>query len=450
MSLIIKINENLLGPILMLLLLGTGLFLSVCTRFLQIRKFAFFNKKTIGSLFKKKHAQKTTSGVSPFQAVSTAMAGTIGTGSIAGIATAIECGGPGAVFWMWVSALLGMVTKYSEILLAVKFREKNDCGQWVGGPMYYIKNALGKKYLSSLFCIFTVCACLGMGNAVQSNSVSAALYSSLKISPWITASVLSVIMCFVILGGMRRISVVNERLVPFMALFYVTCSIAALVVNIKNVPEAFSLIFNEAFSLRAATSGAAGFGIMKAMHYGFSRGIFSNEAGLGSAPMAHAAADAKSPVEQGLWGMFEVFFTTIVICTMSALVILTAGLWQTGEHRATALCIASFDSAIRGSGSLAVTLSTVLFATSSLFGWAYYGEVATGFLTKNNKKAIDLYRALYVVIAFIGAVGKLELVWGISETMNTLMALPNLFALILLRRVIKETTKEYFDGKLSE
>lgn len=316
--------------------------------------------------------------------------------------------------------------------------------------MYYIKNALGKKYLSSLFCIFTVCACLGMGNAVQSNSVSAALYSSLKISPWITASVLSVIMCFVILGGMRRISVVNERLVPFMALFYVTCSIAALVVNLKNVPEAFSLIFNEAFSLRAATSGAAGFGIMKAMHYGFSRGIFSNEAGLGSAPMAHAAADAKSPVEQGLWGMFEVFFTTIVICTMSALVILTAGLWQTGEHRATALCIASFDSAIRGSGSLAVTLSTVLFATSSLFGWAYYGEVATGFLTKNNKKAIDLYRALYVVIAFIGAVGKLELVWGISETMNTLMALPNLFALILLRRVIKETTKEYFDGKLSE
>ncbi|MBR4060251.1 MAG: sodium:alanine symporter family protein [Lachnospiraceae bacterium] len=439
-----EINNIVWGPIMLTLLIGAGLFLSMKTGFLQFRKFGYMMKNTLLGVFSKNQHEKDTSGVSPFQAVATAMAGTIGTGSIAGLATAIVSGGPGAVFWMWVSALLGMITKYSEILLSIKFREKNDEGRWVGGPMYYIKNGLKLKWLAVLFAVFAMIACLGTGNATQSNSIAVALESTVGIKPWITGIVLTVIVAAVILGGMKRISSVNEKLVPIMAVFYVICAVIALILNIEKIPAAFALIFKEAFNFKAATGGVAGYGIMLAMHYGFSRGVFSNEAGLGSAPIAHAASSTKSPVKQGLWGMFEVFFTTIVICTFSALIILTTDIWNTGQFQGSALSIASFNAIIPGIGGIVVTLSTIFFALSTILGWAYYGEVCMEFLSRNSKKAVLAYRCIYVAFVFIGTIGSLDLIWSISETMNGLMAIPNLIGIIGLYKVVKTITKEHF------
>ena len=437
------INNVVWGPGMIALLVGAGLFLSFMTGFLQFRKFGYMLKNTILGLFSKQQHKKDVSGVSPFQAVATAMAGTIGTGSIAGLATAIVSGGPGAVFWMWVSALLGMVTKYAEIVLSLKYREKNDVGQWVGGPMYYIQNGLNIKWLACLFAFFAMFACLGTGNATQSNSIATALESTMGVKPIVTGVVLTAIAMFVILGGMRRIATVNEKLVPFMALFYVISSIVALIINIDKIPAAFALIFREAFNFKAAGGGVAGYGIMVAMQYGFSRGVFSNEAGLGSAPIAHAASSTKEPVRQGLWGMFEVFFTTIIICTLSALVILTSGLWDDGKFFGSALSIASFNSILPGIGGVIVTLSTIFFALSTILGWAYYGEVSIGFLTNKSRVAVLAYRFFYVAIVFVGAVGSLDLIWSISETMNGLMAVPNLIGIVALSNVVRTETKSF-------
>ncbi len=442
------INGFVWGPVMLTLLIGTGLFLSIRMKFAQFTKLGYAIKNTVGSLFKKDQHNKDASGVSPFQAVATAMAGTIGTGSIAGIATAIVSGGPGAVFWMWISALLGMITKYSEIVLSLHFREKNENGEWVGGPMYYIKKGIKIKWLgtvlATLFAVFTMCACLGTGNATQSNSISGALNLTLGIPEIITGIVLTVIVGATILGGMKRISSINEKLVPFMAIFFVFCSLLAIIVNFKQVPQAFALIFKEAFNFKAAFGGAAGYGIMTAMRFGFARGVFSNEAGLGSAPIAHAASSAKSPVDQGLWGMFEVSFTTIIICTLSALTILTTGIWETAEISGAPLCIESFNAIIPGIGGIIVTLSTVFFALSTILGWAYYGEVSIQYLTNKSKKAVLVYRIIYVLMVFVGAVGSLDLIWSISETMNGLMAIPNLVGLISLSGVVTKLTKDYF------
>ncbi|MBR5542835.1 MAG: sodium:alanine symporter family protein [Oscillospiraceae bacterium] len=440
-----KINGIVWGPIMLTLLIGTGLFLSVRTGFLQFRKFGYMLKNTILGVFSKNQHEKDTFGVSPFQAVATAMAGTIGTGSIAGLATAIVSGGPGAVFWMWVSALLGMVTKYSEIILSLKYREKNADGRWVGGPMYYIKNGLNLKWLAGIFAVFAMIACLGTGNATQSNSIAIALESTAGIKPVITGVVLTIIVAAVILGGMKRIASVNEKLVPFMAVFFVVCAAAALIINVRQIPQAFALIFREAFNFKAAFGGVAGYGIMRAMQFGFSRGVFSNEAGLGSAPIAHAASSAKDPVRQGFWGMFEVFFTSIVICTASALVILTTDFWQTGEFQGAALSIVSFNKIIPGFGGIIVTLSTIFFALSTVLGWAYYGEVCIEFLSGNSKRAVLIYRYIYVAFVFIGAIGDLDLIWSISETMNGLMAIPNLVGIIGLCKIVSSATKEHFE-----
>ncbi len=440
------VNNVVWGPIMLALLIGVGLFLSLRLGFPQFRRFWYILKNTILGVFSKQQHAKDESGVSPFQAVATAMAGTIGTGSIAGLATAIVTGGPGALFWMWVSALLGMVTKYSEIVLSLKFREKNAKGEWVGGPMYYIKNGLGVKWLAALFAVFAMIACLGTGNATQSNSIAIALESTMGVKPWITGIVLTIIAASVILGGMRRIASVNEKMVPFMAILFVVCSVVALVLNIDKVPAAFALIFREAFNFKAAAGGAAGYGIMTAMHYGFSRGVFSNEAGLGSAPIAHAASSTKDPVKQGLWGMFEVFFTTIIICTLSGLVVLTAGQWNTGNYEGAALSIASFNSIIPGVGGIGVTLATVFFALSTILGWAYYGEVCVGYLFRNSKKAVFIYRCVYVLIVFIGTVGELDLIWSISETMNGLMIIPNLIGILGLFKIVKNLTAEHFSN----
>ena len=311
--------------------------------------------------------------------------------------------------------------------------------------MYYIQNGLKQKWLAVAFAIFAMIACLGTGNATQSNSIAGALHDNLNVPNWITGIVLTIIAAVVLLGGVRRIASVNEKLVPFMAVCYVACSVIALIINTKAISSAFALIFREAFNVKAAAGGAAGYGIMKAMQYGFSRGVFSNEAGLGSAPMAHAASSTKDPVKQGLWGMFEVFFTTIIICTCSALVILTAGLWDGGQFGGASLSIASFDAIIPfGIGKIILTLSTILFALSTILGWAYYGEVSMGYLTNKSEKAIMAYRLVYVAFVFLGTVASLDLVWDISNIMNGLMAIPNLIGIIGLSSVVIQATKEHF------
>lgn len=450
MEIVTKINDTInsivWGPIMLALLICIGLFITVKIGFLQFKKFRYVMKNTILGLGSKDQRSKDNAGVSPFQAVATAMAGTIGTGSIAGVATAIVSGGPGAVFWMWISALLGMATKYSEIVLSINYREKNKKGEWVGGPMYYIKNGLKLEWLAVSFSVFAMVACLGTGNATQSNSIAVALESTLGVETWITGLVLTVIAAAVILGGMRRIASVNERLVPIMAVFYVAASLIALIVSADKIPGAFALIFKEAFNFRAAAGGTAGYGIVLAMHYGFSRGVFSNEAGLGSAPIAHAASSTKDPVKQGLWGMFEVFFTTIIICTISALIILTTGIWETKALSGSALSIASFNRVLSGAGGAVITLSTVFFALSTILGWAYYGEVCVGYLTRNAKIGVIIYRCVYVLFVFIGAVGNLDVIWGISETMNGLMAIPNLIGIVCLIKVVVAATKEHFNN----
>lgn len=334
------------------LLVGTGVYLSVRVGFIQVGKFGYMWKNTIGTLFDGKHKDKLVDGITPFQAVSTALASTVGTGNITGIATAITIGGPGAVFWMWVSAFFGMVTKYSEILLALTFREKNAKGENVGGPMYYIENGLGWKWMAVLFAIFAALASFGIGNMTQSNSIAQALEQTFSIPTWISGVIVAIVVAVVILGGIKSIASVNEKVVPFMAAFYIVCAVIVLIVNFQNIPHAFALIFENAFTLPSAAGGAAGYTIVMAMRYGFARGVFSNEAGLGSAPIAHAASSTQDPVEQGLWGIFEVFLDTIVICTLTALVVLTSGLWNTSGLDGAPLSIAAFNQAIPHIGRL--------------------------------------------------------------------------------------------------
>ncbi len=446
------IYDNILSIAMIILIISAGIFLSVRTGFFQFRRFKYVLKNTIGLLFNKNLHYQDGQSVSPFQAVTTALAGTIGTGSIAGVATALVLGGPGAVFWMWISALLGMVTKYSEIVLAVKYREKNSNGANVGGPMYYIKNGLGIKWLAAIFAVFAMIACIGTGNATQSNSISGVLDLNFNIAPWITGLVLTVLVAVIIIGGVKRIATVNEKLVPVMAIFFILASILALIFNAKKIPEAFSLIFSEAFNFKSAFGGAAGYGILSAMRYGVGRGVFSNEAGLGSAPIAHSATSTEDPVRQGLWGVFEVFITTIIICTMSALVVITSGIYSNAFESGVApsvsgaaLCSAAFNEAIPYIGGYGVAISTVFFSLSTILGWAYYGEVSVGYLFKNHSKtAVNIYRIIYVIFVFVGAVAEINTVWLIADCFNALMALPNLIALIGLSGIVVKLTKEHF------
>ncbi len=419
------VYNNILSIAMMVLLIAGGLFLSIKSGFLQFRRFGYMIKNTAGTLFDKNLHTRDTGSVSPFQAVTTALAGTIGTGSIAGLATALVLGGPGAVFWMWISALLGMVTKYSEIVLSLKYRETNEEGAYVGGPMYYIKNGLGKKWgwLASAFAVFAMIACIGTGNATQSNSIAGVINSNFSVAPWITGIILTVIVGVVILGGVKRIASVNEKLVPVMAVFFILSSIVALVFNAERIPAAFSLIFNEAFNFKAAFGGVAGYGILSAMRYGIGRGVFSNEAGLGSAPIAHAASSTKDPAKQGLWGMFEVFITTIVICTMSALVVLTSDIYMTAFNEGAvpsasgaSLSSAAYNEALPYVGGIGIAIATVFFALSTILGWAYYGEVCAGYLFKKHRRsAVLVYRAIYVAFVFVGAVAEIGIVWTIAD-----------------------------------
>ena len=443
--------DNILSIAMMILLIVAGIFLSIRSGFFQFRRFGYVMKNTVGMLFNKNMHRKDKGSVSPFQAVTTALAGTIGTGSIAGVATALVLGGPGAVFWMWISALLGMMTKYSEIVLAIKFREKNERGAYIGGPMYYIKNGLGIKWLAAVFAVFAMIACIGTGNATQSNSISGVLNMNFNVAPWITGLILTIVVGVVIIGGVKRIATVNEKLVPVMAVFFILASIVALICNVSKIPAAFALIFEEAFNFKAAFGGVAGYGILSAMRYGVGRGVFSNEAGLGSAPIAHSASSAEDPVKQGLWGVFEVFITTIIICTMSAVVILTSGIYSAAFNAGVepsvsgaALSSAAFNEAIPYVGGIGIAVSTVFFALSTILGWAYYGEVSVGYIFKNNRKAaITVYRIIYVAFVFIGAIAEINTVWLVADCFNALMALPNLIALIGLSGLVVKLTREH-------
>lgn len=432
------VNNIVWGPPILILIVGSGLYLSIKTGFFSITKLGYILKNTFLKMFSKE--QRGEGEVTAFQAVATALAATVGTGNIAGVATAIAVGGPGAVFWMWFAAIVGMTTKFAEVVLAVNFREKTEDGRFVGGPMYYIQNGLGWKWLAVLFAVFGTLASFGIGNMTQSNSVALAVQGSFKIPPLATGIVLAVITALVIVGGIKRIGAFTEKLVPFMAAIYIIGGLIILFSNVSAIPGAFALIFKEAFTGTAAVGGFVGSTMMLAIRYGVARGVFTNEAGLGSAPIAHAAATTDHPVRQGLWGVFEVFVDTIVICSLTALAIITTGAWQSGESGAVLTTLA-FDTALPGGGYI-VTVGLILFAYSTILGWEYYGERCLEFLA--GTKPIMAYRIIWVVFVVVGAIGGLDFVWSLADTLNGLMAIPNLIGVLFLSGTVFKLTKEFF------
>ena len=452
------VNDFIWGVPAMICIIGVGLVLSFRTKFIQIRKFPYAMKVTIGRMFKKKEA--ADGAMTPFQAVCTALAATVGTGNIAGVAGAIAIGGPGAVFWMWISAILGMCTKFSEVTLAVHFREKNEKGELVGGPMYYIKNGLKKHWhwLAYLFSIFGVLTVFGTGNATQVNTITTAIDSALenygimsgdsaKTVNLIIGIILAALLAMILLGGIKRIGQVTEKLVPFMALLYIVFAIGVITLNIQNIPSVFSLIIEGAFNPASVTGGAVGSFCMS-MKKGVSRGIFSNEAGLGTGSIAHACADTRKPVKQGFFGIFEVFVDTIVICTLTALVILCSEVpINFGSAAGAELTISGFTSTYGSWVSIFTAVAMCCFAFSTIVGWGLYGARCIEFLfgSKVNKP----FMLVYSLVAIVGATMDLGLLWSIAETFNGLMAIPNLIAVFLLSGVVVKLVKEYFakEGK---
>lgn len=453
------VNNFIWGVPAMICIIGVGLVLSFRTRFLQIRKFPYAMKVTIGRMFRKKQA--ADGAMTPFQAVCTALAATVGTGNIAGVAGAIAIGGPGAVFWMWISALLGMCTKFSEVTLAVHFREKNDKGEFVGGPMYYIKNGLKKHWhwLAYLFAAFGVITVFGTGNATQVNTITTAIDSALfnygiiskdsaSTINLVIGIVLAVLLALILLGGIKRIGQVTEKLVPFMALFYVVLALGVVILNINHVPAVFKEIVEGAFSPASVTGGVVGSFFMS-MKKGVSRGIFSNEAGLGTGSIAHACADTRKPVKQGFFGIFEVFVDTIVICTLTALVILCSEVPITyGQAAGAELTISGFIATYGNWVSLFTAVAMCCFAFSTIIGWGLYGARCIEFLfgTKVNKP----FMFVYSLVAIVGATLDLGLLWSIAETFNGLMAIPNLIAVFLLSGVVVKLVREHFDPEARE
>lgn len=453
------VNNFIWGVPAMICIIGVGLVLSFRTRFLQIRKFPYAMKVTIGRMFRKKQA--ADGAMTPFQAVCTALAATVGTGNIAGVAGAIAIGGPGAVFWMWISALLGMCTKFSEVTLAVHFREKNDKGEFVGGPMYYIKNGLKKHWhwLAYLFAAFGVITVFGTGNATQVNTITTAIDSALfnygiiskdSVSNinLVIGIVLAVLLALILLGGIKRIGQVTEKLVPFMALFYVVLALGVVILNINHVPAVFKEIVEGAFSPASVTGGVVGSFFMS-MKKGVSRGIFSNEAGLGTGSIAHACADTRKPVKQGFFGIFEVFVDTIVICTLTALVILCSEVPITyGQAAGAELTISGFTATYGNWVSFFTAVAMCCFAFSTIIGWGLYGARCIEFLfgTKVNKP----FMFVYSLVAIVGATLDLGLLWSIAETFNGLMAIPNLIAVFLLSGVVVKLVREHFDPEARE
>lgn len=439
-SLVNQLNGLVWGPPMLVMILGTGLFLMLRLKFMPLSK--------LGAGFKlmwqgRKKGEGESGEITPFQALMTCLAATVGTGNIAGVATAIFLGGPGALFWMWCTALVGMATKYCEVVLAVHYREKDERGEHVGGPMYAIKNGLGKKWLwlGSAFAIFGGLAGFGIGNMVQVNSMASALEASFAIPSWVTGVATMVITGLVILGGIKRIGKVAASLVPFMCVAYIVASIVVLVVHADAIPGAFTLIFNHAFSPAAATGGFAGAAVMAAIRFGVARGIFSNEAGLGTAGIAQAAGTTNSAVRSGMIGMIGTFIDTIVICSMTGLAIICSGVWTSGLSGA-ALSAAAFESAMPGVGGYILTIALVIFAYTTILGWSYYGERCWEYLV--GTKAILPFRILWVLAVPFGAVAQLDFAWLVADTLNGLMAIPNLLSLLLLSPVVVKLTRDHF------
>ena len=443
----------------MVCILGVGLYLSLRTGFFQIRKFPYAIRTTLGRIFRKREA--SDGALTPFQAVCTALAATVGTGNIAGVAGAIAIGGPGAIFWMWVSALFGMCTKFSEVTLAVHFRERNEKGDLVGGPMYYIKNGLGKhwQWLGILFSAFGVLTVFGTGNATQVNTITTAIDSallnyqmvsdsSIKTVNLVLGIVIAAVVAIVLLGGVKRIGSVTEKLVPFMALFYVILAVGVVVLNIKNVPGVLYSIVYGAFNPGAVTGGIVG-GFFISIQKGVSRGIFSNEAGLGTGSIAHACADTQKPVKQGLFGIFEVFADTIVICTLTALVILCSGVpVNYGAAAGAELTILGFTSTYGNWVSIFTAVAMCCFAFSTILGWGLYGARCIEFLF--SEKVIKPFMVVYALVSILGATIDLGLLWSIAETFNGLMSIPNLIALFMLSGTVVKLVKEYFENEGKE
>ena len=431
------LNGYVWGWPMIVLLVGTGLLLTVITGGVQFRYLPFALREVLGKITQKSAGPGE---VSPFQAVATALASTVGVGNIAGVATAISIGGPGALFWLWVSGVLGMCTKFAEIVIALHYREPDARGQMRGGAMYILRKGLGLPWLGTIFAGLVALAAFGIGNMVQANSVAASLQASFGVSPMLTGVALAVLTAAVILGGIKRIGQFTEYLVPFMALFYLGGGLFILVRFAGEIPAALSLTVSSAFSGAAATGGFAGSTVMLAMRYGIARGLFSNEAGLGSAPLVHAAARTDHPVRQGLYGIFEVFVDTILVCTTTGLAILVTGVWSGGATGAE-LAGQAFSTGLPGTwGNLVVTTSLVLFAFSTVIGWSYYGE--TGIVYLLGPAAVLPYKIAWLVFIYLGAVGSLHLVWDVADTLNGLMAIPNLIAVLasigLLRRLMRE------------
>ena len=427
------------GPVMLVLLLGTGLFLTIGLRAMPIRRLGYGFRQLFAG---RREVREDEGEITPFQALSTALSATIGTGNIAGVATAIALGGPGAVFWMWITGLVGMATKYGEAVLAVKYREVDERGAYVGGPMYYIRNGLGEgwRWLGATFALFAMIAAFGIGNTVQSNSVADVLNENLAIPAWVTGLVLAALVLIVILGGVRRIANVAEKLVPTMAVLYIAAALTVIGLNIGDVPGALGMIVGDAFTGTAATGGFAGAGVLAAIRFGVARGIFSNEAGLGSAPIAHAVARTADPVRQGTVAMLGTFIDTIVVCTMTALVIVLTGAWDSGETGA-ALSAMAFGQGVAG-GNWIVTFGLVVFAFTTIIAWSYYGERCAEYLF--GIKVITPYRWIWVALLFVGAVGNLGVIWIIADILNALMAIPNLVALLALSGTIFAVTRRYF------
>lgn len=450
------VNNFIWGVPAMVCIFGVGLYLSIRTNFLQIRKFPYAIKTTLGRIFRKRDA--SDGAITPFQAVCTALAATVGTGNIAGVAGAIAIGGPGAIFWMWVSALFGMCTKYAEVTLAVHYREINANGELVGGPMYYIKNGLSKKWhwLAYLFAAFGVLTVFGTGNATQVNTITTAINSTLlnynvisesavSTSNLIIGIIIAILIAMILLGGIKRIGHVTEKLVPFMALLYILLGLGVILLNIQNVPAVFASIFRGAFQPRAVTGGIV-LSMFTSLKKGVSRGIFSNEAGLGTGSIAHACADTKKPVKQGMFGIFEVFTDTIVICTLTALVILCSGVAvDYGKAAGAELTILGFTSTYGSWVSIFTAIAMCCFAFSTAVGWGLYGARCIEFLF--SEKVIKPFMVIYSLVAILGATANLGLMWSIAETFNGLMAIPNLIALFLLSGTVVKLTKEYFAGE---
>ena len=450
------VNDFIWGVPAMICIIGVGLYLSLRTGFLQIREFPYAMRCTVGRMFRKREA--SDGAITPFQAVCTALAATVGTGNIAGVAGAIAIGGPGAVFWMWVSALLGMCTKFTEVTLAVHYREKNAQGDWVGGPMYYIKNGLGKKWmwLAYLFALFGICAVFGTGNATQVNTITAAINSALinynllpqsgvPTARLVIGIVIALLVALILLGGIKRIGNVTERLVPFMAVFYILLSLGVILLNLGRIPAVLGSIVSGAFNPTAVTGGIVG-SVFLSMQKGVSRGIFSNEAGLGTGSIAHACADTRKPVKQGLFGIFEVFMDTIVICTMTAFVILISGVnIGYGAPAGAELTISSFTSVYGNWVSIFTAIAMCCFAFSTILGWGLYGSRCIEFLFGTG--IIKPFMVVYSLVAILGATTDLGLIWSIADTFNGLMAIPNLIAIFLLSGTAIKLTREYFKNE---